>query len=122
MPSTARRRKLQAAEPSPLVTGGPVTNAELTALLILQGSGGSMLVSRIPDRTERDCLGSVEPGAAVYRKLEKAGLVLITEEDLIDEHAPELGTWTPAAELTTAGVAALQEAGYGPVRTRASPG
>lgn len=99
-----------------------MTNSELTALLILHGSGGSMLISRIPDRTERDCLGSVEPGAAVYRKLEKAGLILITDEDLIDEQDPELGTWTPAAELTTAGMAALREAGYGPAPSRVRPG
>lgn len=62
-----------------------------------------VLVSRIPDRTERDLFGQVKaPGRAVFRELMKLGLLFETEED---------GDWTPAVGLTEEGEALLKELG-----------
>lgn len=54
-----------------------------------------MLITSIPDRNEFDVHGDVIPGMAVYRKLDKKGLVVICDA-LIDDDGFE---WTPAVEL-----------------------
>lgn len=69
----------------------------------LRWAHNGVLVSRIPDRTERDVFGQVTaPGRAVFRKLMKRGLLFETEED---------GDWTPSLDLTKEGEALLKELG-----------
>lgn len=59
---------------------------ELTALFILKNEGGSMLTSKIPDKNEREYWsGETIPGLQVYKKLEKKGLVLFTEEEPMED-------------------------------------
>jgi len=61
---------------------------ERTALEILKDKGGSMLTSLIPDKNERAVFRGyfgVEPGMAVYKKLEKKGLVFFTEEEPMED-------------------------------------
>jgi len=72
-----------------------LTEAEQTAMAILRTNHGSIMQTRVPDRTEKDALGMIEPGMGVYRKLEKKGLVVICEP-LVDDDGFE---WTPAIEL-----------------------
>jgi len=71
-----------------------LSEAEAAALSGLRHQG-SILLSRIPDRTEKDSLGQIEPGMAVYRKLEKKGLVVICEP-IVDDDGFE---WTASVEL-----------------------
>lgn len=71
-----------------------LSEAEAAALSRLRHQGG-ILLSRIPDRTERDCLGEIEPGMAVYRKLEKKGLVVICDP-IVDDDGFE---WSASVEL-----------------------
>lgn len=56
-----------------------LSQAEQEALDVLRRNGGVILVSAVPDKTERGILGEVIPGIAIYRKLEKKGLVYFTE-------------------------------------------
>ena len=59
-----------------------LTANELTALHLLDEAGGSILETKVPEKTEKDpVFGDVKPGHQVYRKLEKMGLVFYTEED-----------------------------------------
>jgi len=76
--------------------------SENEILALIKASAGISL-RHVPDRTETDVLGSVDPGLGVYKKLARKGLVVITEEDLIDEDDPDLGTWTPSVEITDEG-------------------
>jgi hypothetical protein len=68
----------------------PLSETERDAIAYLENKGGSMLVSRVPDKNERGDFGEVIPGMTVYRKLERRGLITITEEE---------GDYTPAIEL-----------------------
>ncbi len=55
---------------------------EKRALELLIDAGGSLLVSEVPDRNERDVVFcNVKPGHSVYRKLEKMDFVWYTEEE-----------------------------------------
>jgi hypothetical protein len=75
-----------------------LSEMEKNALEWLRDAGGSVLVSRIADKNSRDVFG-VEPGMTMFKKLEKKGLVFITEEDPIQL---DDGTWfqfTPTVEL-----------------------
>ena len=71
-----------------------LSEAEQTAIDLLRSSGGSILISRIPDTNQND-EGFIVPGMGVYRKLEKKGLVVICEP-IVEEDGFE---WTPAVEL-----------------------
>jgi hypothetical protein len=79
----------------------PIEHDAMTWLLHAQ----SLLVSRIPDKTETDVLGGRTPGRATFKRLEKLGLCYETDEDLMDPTDPDMGTWTPSIELTAAGQA-----------------
>lgn len=80
------------------MTHNQLSEAERVAL---RWASEGELVSRIPDRTERDLFGGVEaPGRVVFRKLMKLGLLFETEED---------GDWTPSLGLTPEGEALLKE-------------
>lgn len=63
-----------------------LTAIEKAALENLRKAGGGVLTTRIPETTERDVVfGTIEPGMAIYQKLEKKGLVFFTEEDPVDD-------------------------------------
>jgi hypothetical protein len=94
-----------------IVVGNPETLAdeklseyEVLALELLTRKGGCMLVSGIPDKNERGLFGDSEAGMPVYRKLDKRGLVNLT----VEEPEEDGFTFTPSAELTEAGAAALR--------------
>ncbi len=72
------------------------------------GARFSISVGSIPSRNVRDPYGFPRPGLGVFRKLARKGLVLFTEEDLMDPARPELGTWTPSVEMTDEGRALLE--------------
>ena len=71
---------------------------EHQALEWLKGQGGSVLVSAIPEKNMRGVFG-LEPGMTIFKKLEKKGLVIITEEEPVQL---EDGSWfefTPSVDL-----------------------
>lgn len=84
-----------------------LSDAEITALELIQAAGGSMLVSNIPDKSGRGVFG-VEPGTGVYKKLEKKGLVFFTEEEPMEVNG-EMFEFTPSVYITEAGQIALKE-------------
>lgn len=77
--------------------------SECNALDWLFRQGGTVLISAIPDKNENDGLGEVTPGIRVFKKLEKAGLVIITEEDEFTFNDGDTFTFTPMVELTDDG-------------------
>lgn len=81
-----------------------MTEGESQALMFLSSHGGSVLISAVPERNGKDMWGQVVAGLNVYKKLDKQGLVIITEEEP-DEEGFE---WTPMIELTDAGKAAVK--------------
>ena len=60
-----------------------------------------MLVTKIPDRNEKDVFGRIEPGMAVFKKLERKGLVFFTEEEPIELEPDFWFTFTPEVYLVT---------------------
>lgn len=76
-----------------------MTEAESNALRFLAAHGGSVLISAIPDKNEKDVFGGIVPGIRVYQKLEKQGLLIITEEEPEEDGFQ----WTPMVELTDSG-------------------
>jgi hypothetical protein len=79
-----------------------MTDGEKQALAFLASHGGSVLATQVPEKNEKDMWGGVIAGMNVYKKLNKQGLVVITEEEPDEEGF----TWTPMIELTDAGKAA----------------
>lgn len=77
--------------------------SECNALDWLFRQGGTVLISAIPDKNENDGLGEVTPGIRVFKKLEKAGLVIITEEDEFTFSDGDTFTFTPMVELSDDG-------------------
>lgn len=71
-----------------------LSEAEEQALALLRKMG-SIPLNSVPDRTQRDHLGIIEPGIAVYRKLDRKGLVVICEP-IID---PDGFEWSAHIEL-----------------------
>ena len=76
-----------------------LSDAEFVALEIAER--GELL--EYYDTTIRDEF-DISPGIRVFNKLENAGLLYITDEDLIDDENPELGTWTPSVQITEEGM------------------
>jgi len=75
-----------------------LSQMEHQALEWLKGQGGSVLVSAIPEKNMRGVFG-LEPGMTIFKKLEKKGLVIITEEEPVQL---EDGSWfefTPSVDL-----------------------
>lgn len=73
--------------------------SEVEALDWLQSRGGSVLVSRVPDKNERDHIGMFTPGLTVFRKLEKKGLVFFTVEEPFELPDGTIFEFTPSIEL-----------------------
>jgi len=86
-----------------------LSTSEQAALTTLVDAGGSILETQIPDRNDRSVFGDVIPGMAVYRKLDKKGLVFFTEEEPLDLPGDPLDgfTFTPEVHITEEGRAAL---------------
>lgn len=76
-----------------------MTDAENNALRFLAYHGGSVLVTQVPEKTERGAFGESVPGLPVYKKLARQDLVLITEEEINEDGF----TYTPMIELTDTG-------------------
>lgn len=85
-----------------------LTPNERRALEIVRNYGGSVLISIVPDKTEKGVFGDIEPGLSIYVKLAKRGLVVITEEDPITLEDGSEFTFTPAIEITDEGLEALK--------------
>jgi hypothetical protein len=83
-----------------------LSEAEYTALKYLVRERGSVLTSAIPDNNDEDVFGNVLPGMRVYTKLDKRGLVMITEEEPIILDGEEF-TFTNEVYITDAGRDAL---------------
>lgn len=82
---------------------------EVAALGFLVQHGGCVLVTAIPDKNEAGLFGEKMAGMPVFKKLDKRGLVVLTEEDPMEDGFQ----FTPMAELTDAGAAAWRAAtGY----------
>lgn len=80
-----------------------LSESEFRALEILQENGGAVLIYQVPDKNEKDLYGWILPGLNVYKKLDKKGLVVITEEEPIILDDGEEFTFTPMIELTDEG-------------------
>lgn len=57
-----------------------LTEAEEAALAFLKSKGGSVLTTQVPEKTTKDFM-DVVAGMAIYKKLERKGYVIITEEE-----------------------------------------
>lgn len=68
-----------------------------------------MLETRIPDVSGSSVFGDVIPGMAVYRRLDKRGLLFFTEEEPLDLPGEPMDgfTFTPEVYITNEGRAAL---------------
>lgn len=72
------------------------------------------LASEIPDKASADAItGDIIPGMRVYKRLVGKGLMFFTEEPLLDEDQPNLGTYNPVVPLTDLGRHALEAATAG---------
>lgn len=81
-----------------------MTEAETNALRYLAERGGSVLVTAIPDKNERGLFGEIVPGLRGYQKLERQGLLYITEEEPCEDGF----VFTPTIDLTESGVLATK--------------
>ncbi len=82
-----------------------ISDSERSALAI---ATYEPLVSAIPAKASVDTItGEIVPGIRVYNGLVAKGLLFFTEEPLIDEDRPELGTYTPVVVLTDRGQQSL---------------
>jgi hypothetical protein len=61
-----------------------LSEAEYNALRYVNRHG-SILVTKIDSKNSRDVFGEIVPGMAVFKKLEKKGLLVFTEEDEDEE-------------------------------------
>jgi hypothetical protein len=88
------------------VMSKPISPIEQGALTWLHRES-SILITKIPDKTEVDVVfGDRTPGMPTFKRLEKAGLCYITEEDpMFPEDGLDGPTWTPTVELTDLGLA-----------------
>jgi hypothetical protein len=77
-----------------------LSEAEETAIAWLKAEG-AILVTKIPDRNEKDCLGAITPGLGVFRKLERKGLVFFTEEEPVTFEDGFEFTFTNSVYLVT---------------------
>lgn len=85
----------------------PLKAIETEVMEILERKG-EILISRVPDKSETDALGTRTPGHPTYRRLIKLDLVYQTEEGPLFEDEPDGPTWTPSYGLTEKGEAWLK--------------
>lgn len=79
-----------------------LSRMERVALGLLQRQT-SILVSNLEETTTRDFFGEEQPGLDIFAKLERRGLCIRTEEELLCSENPSLGTFTPSIEITPEG-------------------
>ena len=84
------------------------SEAEISELRRLKAER-SILISKIEDKTLKDCLGSIIPGMNIYKKLIKKNICLLTEEDPIILDDGEEFQFTASIELTDEGEALLNK-------------
>jgi len=84
------------------------SEAEISALRRLKAER-AILISKIEDKTLKDCLGSIIPGMNIYKKLIKKNICLLTEEDPIILDDGEEFQFTASIELTDEGEALLNK-------------
>lgn len=77
-------------------------------ILALENARKVILITDVPSRNERDVFGQNQPGMSVYKRLEKRGLLIITEEDSILIEDEEF-TFTSSVEITDEGKEALRK-------------
>lgn len=77
-----------------------LSEMESEALEWLRGRGGSVLITSIPEKNTRGVFG-LEPGLTIFRKLDKKGLVVITEEEPVQLDDGSWFEFTPSVELVT---------------------
>ncbi len=77
-----------------------LSDMEREALEWLRGRGGSVLITSVSEKNTRGVFG-MEPGLTIFKKLDKKGLVVITEEEPIQLDDGTWFTFTPAIELVT---------------------
>lgn len=75
-----------------------LSEMEREALEWLKGQGGSVLVTAVPEKNTRGVFG-IEPGMTIFRKLEKKGLVIITDEEPIQLDDGSWFEFTPSVDL-----------------------
>lgn len=83
-----------------------LSEIEFAALEFLHTHGGSVLVTAIPDKNDKGMFGEKIAGMRVYQKLDKRGLLVLTEEPVEEDGFQ----YTSAAEMTDAGHAAFAAA------------
>lgn len=76
-----------------------LSSAEISALRNLKNRHGCILISHVPDVSEKDEFGDVIPGMRVYERLQTKGLILITEEEPEEDGF----VFTPQIELLDTG-------------------
>lgn len=77
-----------------------ISHVELIALQTLNRMGGSILTTWVNETNTKGDIDEITPGIRVYKKLEKKGFVIITEEDVGDDGFE----FTPMIELTEMGM------------------
>lgn len=80
-----------------------LSEIEFAALEFLHAHGGSVLVTAIPDKNDKGMFGEKIAGMRVYQKLEKRGLLVLTEEPVEEDGFQ----YTSMAEMTDTGDAAF---------------
>ncbi len=75
-----------------------LTGMEMEALEWLKGQGGSVLITAVPEKNTRGVFG-IEAGLTTFKKLQKKGLVIITDES--EEPFPDMPgfTFTPTIDI-----------------------
>lgn len=86
-----------------------LTDAEMSALQKVRDGG--VPCDDLPARSETDVFGMPIPGERTYRRLERLGLLIFTEEDEIEINGAPF-RFTPFIELTETGGRALASGSY----------
>ncbi len=79
-----------------------LTNTDIDALASLIHRHGSIWIHEIGQKQEVGVLGEMIPGIRTFKKLEKLGLVIFTEEEPIDIDGEEFW-FTPTVDITDEG-------------------
>lgn len=75
-----------------------LSSMEQEALDWLRGQGGSVLISAVSEKNTRGVFG-IEPGLTIFKKLDKKGLVIITEEEPFELEPGLWFSFTPTIDL-----------------------
>ena len=78
-----------------------LSEAEEAAIELLREHQGEILTTAIESKNSRGAFGSIVPGIAVFKKLEKKGLVFFTIEDPIVLDDGTEFTFTNSIRLVT---------------------